>query len=102
MVGILLVPAAAALNARLGLSGAMASITMALAIMSAVGKSIGITRWLFAMPGLAQAYVSPGAYQPGIAQLYETLNAYAGGIGERAQKNAISYTLHWPQMFTRW
>jgi hypothetical protein len=82
MVALLLVPATAALNTRLGLGGAMASLTMALAAMSVIAKSIGITRWLFAMPGLAQAYIAPGAYQPSIAQLYETLNAYAGGIGE--------------------
>ena len=82
MVGLLLVPATAMLNARMGISSTMASITMALAIMSAVAKSIGITRWLFAMPDLAHAYMTPGAFQPSIVQLYETLNAYAGGIGE--------------------
>ncbi len=82
MVGLLLVPATAALNARLGLSGAIASLTMAFAIMSAIAKSIGITRWLFAMPSLAQAYVAPGSDQSGITLLYEILNAYAGNIGE--------------------
>ncbi|MBX9745260.1 MAG: hypothetical protein K2X34_00060, partial [Hyphomonadaceae bacterium] len=82
LVGLLLIPATAALNTRLGLGGGLAAATMALATFSAIAKSIGITRWLFAMPGLAQAYVAPGADQAGITLLYETLNAYAGGIGE--------------------
>lgn len=34
------------------------------------------------MPGLAQAYVAPGADQSTVSLIYETLNAYAGGIGE--------------------
>lgn len=82
MVGLLLVPATAALNARLGLTGATAGLTLALATLSAMAKSIGITRWLFAMPTLARAYVAPDADQAAIAVMFETLNAYAGGIGE--------------------
>lgn len=82
MVGLLLVPATAALNARLGLSGSLAAFTMALATFSAMAKSIGITRWLFVMPDLAEAYGAPGADQQAIAVVFEALNAYAGGIGE--------------------
>jgi len=82
MVGLLLVPATAALNARLGLTGALAGLTLSLATISAIAKAIGITRWLFAMPVLAHAYVAPGADHATIAVIFETLNAYAGGIGE--------------------
>jgi hypothetical protein len=82
LVGLLLVPATAALNHRLGLNSTLASLTMAFAVLSAIAKSIGISRWLFAMPSLAQAYVVPGADQSSITLLYETLNAYAGNIGE--------------------
>jgi hypothetical protein len=82
MVGLLLVPATAALNARIGLTGAMAGLTLALATFSAMAKSIGITRWLFVMPGLAEAYVAEGADQQAISIVFEALNAYAGGIGE--------------------
>ena len=82
MVGLLLVPATAALNARLGLTGALGGLTLSLATLSALAKSIGITRWLFAMPTLAQAYVAPDADHAAIAVMFETLNAYAGGIGE--------------------
>jgi hypothetical protein len=79
---LLLVPAAAALNARLGLTGPLAGFLLALAVMSAVAKAIGITRWLFAMPVLARLYVEPGADQGAVALVFEALNAYAGGIGE--------------------
>jgi hypothetical protein len=82
LVGLLLVPATAALNERLGLTGGLAGATLALATFSAIAKSIGITRWLFAMPVLAQAYGAPGADQATIAVIFEALNAYAGGIGE--------------------
>lgn len=82
MVGLLLIPATAALNARLGLTGGWAGATLALATFSAIAKSIGITRWLFAMPTLAQAYIASDADQATIAVIFETLNAYAGGVGE--------------------
>ncbi|MDX2234596.1 MAG: DUF4386 family protein, partial [Hyphomonadaceae bacterium] len=82
MVGILLVPATAALNVRLGLSGALAGATLSLATLAAMAKCIGISRWLFAMPTLAEAYGAPGADQAAIAVQFEMLNAWAGGIGE--------------------
>ncbi len=82
MVALLIVPATAALNSRLGLTGGIAATTMGLAVISATAKAIGICRWLFAMPGLADAYVAPGADQTSIALVFQTLDAYAGGIGE--------------------
>jgi hypothetical protein len=48
----------------------------------AAWKAIGITRWLFAMPVLADAFVAPGADQAQIGIVFEMLNAWAGGIGE--------------------
>jgi hypothetical protein len=81
-VAILLIPATAALNARLGLTGALANTTMALATLSAIAKCIGISRWLFAMPVLAKAYEATGADKDTIATIFELLNAYAGNIGE--------------------
>jgi hypothetical protein len=82
MVALLIVPATAALNVRLGLKGGLAGLTLGLAVLSAIAKAIGISRWLFAMPGLAQAYVTPGSDQTTIALVFQTLDAYAGGIGE--------------------
>lgn len=90
MVGLLLIPATVALNARIGITGQMAHATVALATLSAIAKSIGITRWLFAMPVLAQADAAPGADRAVIAIIYETLNAYAGGIGEMLGVGLIS------------
>ncbi len=82
LVGLLFIPATVALNARLGITGHTAHATVALATLSAVAKSIGITRWLFAMPTLAQAYIAPGADRETIGVIFDTLNAYAGNIGE--------------------
>ena len=81
-VGILFIPATIALNARLRLAGPLAQATLALAIFSAIAKSIGISRWLFAMPVLAQAYIVPGADKATIGVTFDMLNAYAGSIGE--------------------
>jgi len=70
------------LNDRLELTGGIAAATLGLAVLSAIAKAIGISRWLFAMPGLADAYVAPGADHGMIALVFQTLDAYAGGIGE--------------------
>ena len=82
LMALLLIPATAALNERLGLRGPLAAITLALAVLSAMAKVIGIGRWLFVMPGLAQAYATPGADRATIALVFQTLDSYAGGIGE--------------------
>ncbi len=82
LAALLLVPATAALNGRLGLAGPLAQATLGLAVVSAVAKTIGISRWLFVMPDLAVAYGQPGADLGGIDQLFSAINAYAGGIGE--------------------
>jgi hypothetical protein len=82
MVSLLMIPATAAFNTRFGLSGSRANLLMALATFSAMAKTIGIGRWLFVMPSLAQAYVSPDADKATVAYIFDALNAYAGGIGE--------------------
>ncbi|WP_298162255.1 DUF4386 family protein [Brevundimonas sp.] len=79
---LLLVPATAALNGRLGLSGPMAGLNLSLATFAALAKAIGISRWLFVMPALADAYNQSGAATGGIDLLFSAINAYAGGIGE--------------------
>lgn len=82
LAAILIVPASAALVGRLNLSRTTAVLLIGLAVLSAVAKAIGITRWLFAMPLLAEAFVAPGADQGQVALVFEMLNAWAGGIGE--------------------
>lgn len=82
MVSLLMIPATAAFNTRFGLSGSRANLTMALATFAAMSKTIGIGRWLFVMPSLAQAYVAPDSDKASIEQIFAAFNAYAGGIGE--------------------
>jgi Domain of unknown function (DUF4386) len=55
------------------------------AAMSAVNRSIGLCRWLFAMPILAEIYVNPNstdATKEAVEVSYEMLNGWGGGIGE--------------------
>jgi len=56
------------------------------AALSALARALGIVRWLFAMPVLAQLYTAPTAsseLKASISVTYEMLNAYAGGVGEQ-------------------
>ena len=82
LAALLLVPASAALSVRLDLGPALSAFLLGAAVVSALAKTIGISRWLFVMPDLARAYGAPGADQNAIALVFDALNAYAGGIGE--------------------
>ena len=82
LVALAIIPATAALNAALRVSPAIGNLTMGLATLSAVAKTLGIGRWLLAMPQLAQAYVAPDADKAGITLIFNMLNDYAGGMGE--------------------
>lgn len=80
-----LIPLAVLLRDALRLDGAMGRAVVALGVLAGFAKALGITRWLFLMPGLATAYTDPGATpatQDAIAVVYEAFNAYAGGVGE--------------------
>jgi len=55
------------------------------AALSTLARTLGIVRWLFAMPVLARLYTNPVVsenFKESISMVYEMLNAYAGGIGE--------------------
>ena len=53
--------------------------------LSALTRSIGLSRWLFAMPTLARMYEDPASNEVTRAAIrvsYELLNKWGGGIGE--------------------
>ncbi len=80
-----LIPLAILLRDSLKLDGAMGTTVVTLGVLAGFAKALGITRWLFLMPGLAAAYTDPtatAAEQAAISAVYEAFNAYAGGIGE--------------------
>jgi len=82
---IVLIPLAVLLRGALGLSGGFATVAITLGVLAGFAKALGITRWLFLMPGLAEAWVDPAtteAEQAAIGVVYEAFNAYAGGVGE--------------------
>lgn len=99
-----LIPLAILLRDALGLEGATGRAVVTLGVLAGFAKALGITRWLFLMPGLATAYTEPSATPAtldAIAVVYEAFNAYAGGVGELmgvglfagAWTIAISWTL---------
>jgi hypothetical protein len=54
-------------------------------VLSALGRTIGIVRWLTAMPVLAALYLNPSSsvgLREAVSVNYDTLNAFGGGIGE--------------------
>lgn len=60
-------------------------LALGFGIASAVARTLGIIRWLVAMPVLAAAYndpATPAATRATIEIVYKTLNDYAGSIGE--------------------
>jgi Domain of unknown function (DUF4386) len=60
-------------------------VAIGFGIASAVARTLGIIRWLVAMPALARAYTDPAASaetRATIEVIYRTLNDYAGSIGE--------------------
>lgn len=82
---VALIPLAILLRDALRLNGAMGQAIITFGVLAGFAKALGITRWLFLMPGLATAYTDPAATsgtQDAIAVVYEAFNAYAGGVGE--------------------
>ena len=82
---LLLIPIAALMPKALGMSEASGRTSLLMGGLAGFAKALGITRWIFLMPGLAIAYTAPGAdaaTQASIAVVYQAFNAYAGGVGE--------------------
>ncbi len=82
---LLLIPIAALMPKALGMDDAGGRAAMLLGGLAGFAKALGITRWIFLMPGLAVAYTAPGAdaaTQAAIGVVYQAFNAYAGGVGE--------------------
>lgn len=82
---LLLIPAAAIIPAALGMDAVQSRTSAMFGALAGFAKALGITRWLFLMPGLATAYTAGNATpetQAAIVVVYEAFNAYAGGVGE--------------------
>lgn len=89
LYSILILPLALLLYRVLADRGTQASPLLAIAAgfgaVSALARSLGIVRWLFMMPVLAEIYLDPnasGATREAVSVTYEAFNAYAGGVGE--------------------
>ena len=68
-----------------GTSSPLLAVAAGVGAVSAFARALGIVRWLFVMPVLAQTYVAPGmseATRQVIEVTYTAFNEYAGGVGE--------------------
>ena len=66
-------------------SSPLLAVAAGFGIVSALARALGISRWLFLMPVLAQTYVVSGtdeATRHTIEVVYNAFNEYAGGVGE--------------------
>jgi Domain of unknown function (DUF4386) len=82
---LLLIPLAVTLRSTLKMSPVLGGMAVALGVLAGLAKALGITRWIFLMPGLAAAYTNPEASavtKDTIAVVFDAFNAYAGGVGE--------------------
>ncbi len=61
------------------------AVAAAVGVISALARALGIGRWLFLMPALAEVYLDPGTSQAtreAVEVAYAAFNEYAGGVGE--------------------
>lgn len=68
-----------------GASSPLLAIAVGFGVISALARSLGIVRWLFMMPVLADIYLDPqtsDATRQTVSVVYDVFNAYAGGVGE--------------------
>ena len=68
-----------------GASSPLLAVAVGFGVVSALARSLGIVRWLFMMPVLADIYLDPGsseATRQTVSVVYDVFNAYAGGVGE--------------------
>jgi hypothetical protein len=82
---LLLLPIAALLPSALGMTEISGRMSLLFGGLAGFAKALGITRWIFLMPGLASSWLAPGtsdATREAIAVVYKAFNAYAGGVGE--------------------
>ncbi|QIN77317.1 DUF4386 family protein [Rubrobacter marinus] len=70
---------------RRGASSPLLAVAAAVGAISALARALGIVRWLFLMPVLAEVYLDPatsGATREAVEVAYTSFNEYAGGVGE--------------------
>ncbi|CAA9463418.1 MAG: hypothetical protein AVDCRST_MAG28-3714 [uncultured Rubrobacteraceae bacterium] len=61
------------------------AVAAAVGVISALARALGIVRWLFLMPALADIYLDPAsseATREAVTVAYAAFNEYAGGVGE--------------------
>lgn len=97
LAALLFAPVALGVAAVTRRSGHGASAVAALGIAAAVTQAIGLSRWVYAVPGLAASWTASGANSPGRAAIestFTTLHQFAGvGIGEAIGQSLTAFWL---------
>lgn len=68
-----------------GAPSPLLAVAAAVGVVSALARALGIVRWLFVMPFLAEIYLDKGSSQAmreAVEVAYVAFNEYAGGVGE--------------------
>ena len=68
-----------------GVPSPLLAVAAGVGIVSALARTLGIVRWLFLMPILAEIYLAPEtgrATREAVEVAYVAFNEYAGGVGE--------------------
>ena len=64
------------------IGGVLFDLALYTLVAAVVFKALGILRWLFAMPYLAQTLEADASSAPMVTMMFDTLNLYAGKSGE--------------------
>jgi hypothetical protein len=86
LTAVLLVPVAVLLPRALGIGGALGAVAVAVGVLAAAVQFVGLARWPFLVPYLAETYLDPQASlatRDAAAVSFRAFHDYAGGaIGE--------------------
>jgi hypothetical protein len=89
VAALLLAPVAVGLGRTMGTGG-----VAALGVAAGVTQAIGLSRWVYAVPGLALAWQADAAGRPAIEATFEALHQFAGvGIGETIGQSLTAFWL---------
>lgn len=97
LAALLFAPIAVAIASVTRRRGHVASAIAALGVAAGVTQAIGLSRWVYAVPGLAASFAAGGAdpvVQGSVTSLFMTLHQFAGvGIGEAIGQTLTAFWL---------
>ncbi len=94
LAALLFAPVAIAMAAVTRRAGHASSAVAALGIAAGITQAIGLSRWVYAVPGLAAAWTADPAARGSIEAVFIALHQFAGvGIGEAIGQSLTAFWL---------